>query len=644
MMLFMDEKTVPLSLHVPSQKLLAKARDMRLGKDLNYRALFDQTSECVFIIGLDLHYLAANQQALLLLGYEDYELIGMPVSKVMSLDEQLTHTSILGEGTDLYERILKRRDGSTLPAEISTTIVYNSKNEPAYIQSIARDISERKNAEKMLKKQARILSLISAATARLLQSSNIESRIPDVLEALGKAMDVFCCAIFEITTFSGKPSVDVQDQWLDEAHSNFNVFDAISPHAFAILSKGGNSYEASGENLFFGIVPIHGTTGLWKFLALFEARDTVSWSFSEREAIQTAANLLGAALQRNDYEEAIRLSETRNRIILSALPDLLIRLDVNGTILDYSTNPDHPLYIHRDIVSGRKLSETWPEEIVQRIIGDAPVKGFETQKVVDRFMLPFSNSEYEARLYPIDSREALIVIRDIGEQLLLNQMKSDFINRASHELRTPVTSAILMTELIQEGGTEDELTEYWRTLRSELNRQKILIDRLLIAGRLESGMMKLEYVPIDIVPVLLESAQAVKPIANKRKVSIQLDPLIKPTRVIGDKSALEQVFINLFGNAAKFSPEGKSVFVKLSEAETEVTVSIVDQGLGIPPEAISHLFERFYRAKNVNIAEIPGSGIGLYIVKTIIDELGGRVEVISELNQGTTFVVTLKKA
>jgi signal transduction histidine kinase len=556
-----------------------------------------------------------------LLGYEDYELIGMPVSKVMSLDEQLTHTSILGEGTDLYERILKRRDGSTLPAEISTTIVYNSKNEPAYIQSIARDISERKNAEKMLKKQARILSLISAATARLLQSSNIESRIPDVLEALGKAMDVFCCAIFEITTFSGKPSVDVQDQWLDEAHSNFNVFDAISPHAFAILSKGGNSYEASGENLFFGIVPIHGTTGLWKFLALFEARDTVSWSFSEREAIQTAANLLGAALQRNDYEEAIRLSETRNRIILSALPDLLIRLDVNGTILDYSTNPDHPLYI-----------------------GDASVKGFETQKVVDRFMLPFSNSEYEARLYPIDSREALIVIRDIGEQLLLNQMKSDFINRASHELRTPVTSAILMTELIQEGGTEEELTEYWRTLRSELNRQKILIDRLLIAGRLESGMMKLEYVPIDIVPVLLESAQAVKPIANKRKVSIQLDPLIKPTRVIGDKSALEQVFINLFGNAAKFSPEGKSVFVKLSEAETEVTVSIVDQGLGIPPEAISHLFERFYRAKNVNIAEIPGSGIGLYIVKTIIDELGGRVEVISELNQGTTFVVTLKKA
>ncbi|HEY9151257.1 MAG TPA: PAS domain-containing protein, partial [Anaerolineales bacterium] len=107
----MDEKTIPISQHAPSQKLLAEAQNIKLGKNLNYHALFDQTWECVFIIGLDLTYISANQQALQLLQYEEKELVGMPVGNVMSLDEQLTHGS-LGEGPNLYERILKRKDGT----------------------------------------------------------------------------------------------------------------------------------------------------------------------------------------------------------------------------------------------------------------------------------------------------------------------------------------------------------------------------------------------------------------------------------------------------------------------------------------------------------------------------------------------------
>jgi len=202
---------------------------------------------------------------------------------------------------------------------------------------------------------------------------------------------------------------------------------------------------------------------------------------------------------------------------------------------------------------------------------------------------------------------------------------------------------MLMTELIQGGGTREELDEYWRTLRSELNRQKILIDRLLMAGRLESGMMILESVPMDLIPVLEESIMAVKAIAQKRKVSLDLKTEQRPVFVLGDKSGLQQVFINLINNAAKFSPEESSVTINVTELEDKIRVSISDQGLGIPTEAMQHLFERFYRAKNVTIAEIPGSGIGLYIVKSIVEELGGKIHVESELNKGTTFIVTLRR-
>jgi len=648
----MDEKTIPLQEYAAGSKMHAVKPGRQWGEDLHYRALFEQTSECVFIIGLDLCYLAANRQALSLLGYEEEELVGIQVRKIMSQDDALGHESLfIDDEANLYERILKRKDGTTLPIEVSTSVVYDDSGEPAYIQSIARDISERKNAEWALKRNAQILSVIGDATARLLRASSIEIKIPEVLESLGVAMDVSCCAIFEINTFSETPLIQVSHKWEKSEGSRLNISSTIEVFISELLylssgyfsNCGSESRTASFSEPTFVAIPINGNLGSWGFLGFFDEGNKLSWSPSEIEVAQTAANLIGAALQRNRYEETIRLNETRNRIILEALPDLLIRIDTDKNILDYSANPDHPLYIHRDLITGKKFSQIWPPETVERIIGDVNQNSFASPFHVDEFRLPYSNHAYEARLYPISSGEALIVIRDITEQAKLNQMKSDFINRASHELRTPLTSAILMTELIQEGGTPEELDEYWHTLKSELNRQKILIDRLLIAGRLESGMMKLEIGPMDLIPVLEESIMAVKPIASKGKVSLIMTAQQRPLQVIGDTSGLQQVFINLINNAVKFSPPQGSVKVIVTENEGEGLVEIVDSGLGIPEQAIPHLFERFYRAKNVTIAEIPGSGIGLYIVKSIVEELGGTIRVKSVLNQGTTFTVVLKR-
>ena len=649
----MDDKTVPLP--KPKVTLNAELQGTRdqWGKDFHYRALFDQTGECVFIIGLDLRYITANQQALSLLGYTEQELVGMSVSEVMSLGEGLGHGKVGEDNLHLSERILKRKDGSTLPVEISASVVYDEHNLPAYIQSIARDVSERKDFEETLQRYTQILSVISDATARLLRSSNIEAKIPEILESLGLATNVSGCTIFEIDTFSSTPSVNIQYWWRRNTASGFDFASVIAQHIPMILNAPGDyshtammteQADAGSPGITLVTIPIRGTLGSWGFLGLFDEGREISWSPSERNAVQTAANLIGSALQRSSYEETIRLNEARNRAMLSALPDLLIRIDTPGKILDYSANPDHPLYIHRDVISGKKLSETWPPDVVEKIRGSENHDAFHSSNVLEEFRLPFINKVYESRLYPISLSEALIVIRDITDQAQLNEMKSDFINRASHELRTPLTAAILMTELIQEGGTPEELNEYWRTLKSELNRQKILIDRLLIAGRLESGMMTLERSPIDLIPVLEESIMAVKPIANKRRVLLELNVERRPMLISGDKSGLQQVFINLLNNAAKFSREGGSVTIHVTEMNTGVQVSISDQGLGIPAESLSHLFERFYRAKNVTIAEIPGSGIGLYIVKSIVEGLGGQIRVESEQDKGTTFIVILQRS
>lgn len=646
----MHEKTIPL------QKFFIESGDKVKnsihpdGGDLHYRALFDQTGESVFIIGLDLCYRAANQQALNLLGYEEHELIGMPVIEIMSQEEQPGTVTLNGDNSNLSERTLKRKDGTTIPVEISASIVYDEMDQPAYIQSIARDISERKEAEQTLKRQTRILSVISDATARLLQTSHIDNKIPEVLESLGMATEVSCCAIFEINTFSSIPHISTQYQWQKPGSSDCDVSAVLVPFLPLILnspndflsSVTGSDHDLSQSDVSFAIMPIHGTLGSRGYLGLFDFGKTLSWIPSARDVIQTAANLLGSALQRNRYEETIRLNEARSRILLDTLPDLLIRIDVDGNILDYSANSNHPLYIDRDVMSGRKLSAVWPQELVEKIIGQANVNGFVKSHWLEGFRLPYSKAVYESRVHPISSKEALILVRDVTEQEKLNELKSDFINRASHELRTPLTSAILMTELIQSGGTAEELQEYWQILTSELNRQKILIERLLIAGRLESGMMRLDRIPLDLLPVLEESVRAVKPIANKKNISINLTAQPGLAPIVGDKSGLQQVFINLINNAAKFSSEGSSIEIDVQNANEDVLVTIADHGLGIPAESLPHLFERFYRARNVTIAEIPGSGIGLYIVKTIVEELGGSIDVKSVINQGTKFLVRLK--
>jgi PAS domain S-box-containing protein len=648
----MLEKTIPLQKFFmePGKQLNASVHHK--SEELQYRALFDQTGECVFIIGLDLCYRAANQQALNLLGYEEHELIGRPVIEIMSQDEKIGTVAVNSKAPSLSERTLKRKDGTTLPVEVSTSIVYDERNQPAYIQSIARDITERKQAEQELKRQTRILSVITDATARLLQTSNIETKIPGVLESLGEATEVCCCAIFEVNTFSPEPLVNVQYRWNRPGSSDFDMSVVLAPFLPLILLSPNDFFSSvttcDHDFLFtdvsFAIMPIQGTLGSRSFLGLFDCQKNLSWIQSTRDVIQTAANLLGSAVQRNRYEETIRLNEARNRTLLETLPDLLIRIDRDGNILDYSANSDHPLYIDRDVMSGRKLSAVWPEELVEKIIGQPNTNEFTKPHWLEGFRLPYSKAVYESRLHPINSKEALVLVRDVTEQERLNELKSDFINRASHELRTPLTSAILMTELIQSGGTPEELREYWQILNSELNRQKILIERLLIAGRLESGMMRLDRLPLDIVPVLEESLRAVKPIANKKNISINLSAQQDVAHILGDKSGLQQVFINLINNAAKFSPEGSAIDIHVQNVEEDVLVTISDHGLGIPPEALPHLFERFYRARNVTIAEIPGSGIGLYIVKTIVEELGGSIHVKSVIDQGTKFLVHLKRS
>lgn len=643
MILRMDEKNTPLK----GVGVNVGLKDTSWNGDLDYRALFEQTGDCVFIIGLDFTILAANSPANRMLGYVAGELQGNSAEVFLNLKQVSRKEMILEKRVNVFEHTLRKKDGSILQAELSSSLVYKAEGKPAYIQLIARDIGERKKNERLLKRNVRAQSVIGEVTAALFRSTNIEGSLPEVLESLGYAVGVFSTLIFEVKN----SSLRIRHKWVDQAVPEFDAENVLQPFLDS-LSKFPDRVFSLPElpekvtnmpKISMLAIPIQGALGTWGFLGLFDKEDRLSWLPTSFDIVQTTANLLGAAIERMHYEETLRLSERRNRIIVDALPDLLLRVDRSGRIFDYNAMPSHPLYLEPASAIGKNLHELWNSDIASRLlprIPDEPL--FSLPRIVENFKLPGKVGSFEARLFPLSKLEALIIVRDITEQAKLIQMKSDFINWASHELRTPLTSAILMTELLRQECTPEEAEEYLSTLSSELNRQKNLINELLMAGRLENGTLHVEVSALDLTPILKDAILSVKPIARKRNIDIQMVTSVTPCFIMGNVSALQQVFINLLSNAVKFSPDDSQVILRVERNDTETHVAVVDSGLGIPSDAMPYLFERFYRARNASSAEIPGSGIGLFIVKSILKEVNGSISVDSKLNEGTTFTVALK--
>jgi len=512
---------------------------------------------------------------------------------------------------------------------------------------------EKKYSSEEIIQRDRILAAVCCALPRLLRSNQIQANIFDILASFGSATGCDYCFLCEIDPTFSNPPINIGLLWQKANTSNLDIAPLIESFilhfkqeqdGFFIDSCNSNQLPREVPGFSFCALPTNQGDLSLEYLGVIFIEYDNKWTHELKEALRIFANLLGAILERNRFEERFRENEKRNQIILDAFPDLVIRIDNLGKILDYISQKNHPLFINREMVTGKFLSEIWPKSVVNKIMHRRKKRRFTVPMLLDEFKLPFSNKVYESRLDPIGPEEALILIRDVTEQAELKQMNSDFINQASHELRTPVTTAILMAELIHEGGSPQETEEYWKILNSELNRQKILIDRLLIAGRLESGMMQFEILPTDIELVLQESISAINPIAKKKNISLELSvPKLLP-KILGDKSGLQQVFINLINNAIKYSPEGSSVKIRVALKENLMEVDIIDQGMGIPAHETSHLFERFFRARDVSIAEIPGSGVGLFIVKSILEGLGGSIKLTNSSSLGTTFTATLKLA
>jgi PAS domain S-box-containing protein len=238
---------------------------------------------------------------------------------------------------------------------------------------------------------------------------------------------------------------------------------------------------------------------------------------------------------------------------------------------------------------------------------------------------------------------ASIIARDISDRRKAEQLKDEFLALVSHELRTPLSSIVAHTELLLDGDlVAGELRrQFLEVIARNSTRLERLVGDLLFVAQLESANLSLSMTDVDVAAVVAEAVEAVKPQADQSEIEVVL---ILPTERIlvrGDPGRLGQAVDNLISNAMKYSPEGGSVTVSVRASATQCLIEIEDHGIGISASEKGALFDRFFRGSTAVDLHIQGVGLGLSIVKRIVEGHRGTVDVRSEQGSGTTFSIVL---
>jgi len=267
----------------------------------------------------------------------------------------------------------------------------------------------------------------------------------------------------------------------------------------------------------------------------------------------------------------------------------------------------------------------------------------------DYDMLEFEDGRlFERYSYPQRLGDEIIgrvwSFRDISEREKLGRMKDEFISVVSHELRTPLTSIHGALKLLL-GGVGGDLRKDVRDLLdlalNNSNRLALLVDDILDLEKIESGQMVFDNKAIELSGIIRQSIEANRPYGEKYHITYQVGALISDVEVMVDPDRLMQVMGNLLSNAAKFSPAGESVMVRMIRMDGDVRVQIEDRGPGIPEDEGSQVFQKFYQADASDAREKGGTGLGLSICQSIVERLNGRIGFLPNENQGTVFYFDL---
>ena len=257
---------------------------------------------------------------------------------------------------------------------------------------------------------------------------------------------------------------------------------------------------------------------------------------------------------------------------------------------------------------------------------------------------------YKTSISNIQSEQVLLVFKDFTEVQKSQIIRSDFIANVSHNLKTPLVSIKGFLETIEDSAKDDPLSQkkFIEIMKLEANKMETLIEDLMTLSRIEQQEHILINNKVNIKKIIEDVIVLISKRIKKKKISLKVDLDDNQKFVIGDPEKLSILFLNLIDNAIKFSNPLKTIEIKILKVDEIfkkfISISIIDEGIGINEEDIHRITERFFRAENTRKLKIEGTGLGLAIVKHIINQHGGELKIISKVGLGSEFIVRLPKS
>ena len=602
-------------------------------------------------VGADGTILWANEAELELLGYTRDEYVGRNITEfhadrdvIDDILRRLTNKETLHD----YEARLRCKDGSVRHVLINSNVMWK-EDKFVHTRCFTRDITERKRAkEELLKSKSQLEELLSREQSVRAEAERRRDFTRLVLEDAPIAIGVmdgpehrFVLVNRQTCELTGLS----EEQFIGRSHAE------VVPEADKVLSP---------------ILDRVYTTGLGETqeidvdLPNGRRQLLVTWTaLPGRDGRPGSVLYLSLDItDRKTAEEALRESERQLRTLADAVPQLVWMAESDGHIFWYNqrwyeytgTTPEQMAGWGWQSVHDPKLLPRVVERWKASIETGAP---FEMEFPLKRADGVFR--WFLTRVNPLRDSQGRIVRwfgtnTDIDEQRRTseelreaNRLKDEFLATVSHELRTPLTAILGWAHLLRAGQlNERSATGAIETIERNARAQSQLIDDLLDVSRIITGKLRLDVRQIDPASFIESAIEALRPAAEAKDVRIQKVMDTGVVSVAGDPARLQQVVWNLLSNAIKFTPKGGRVQVRLERINSHIEIAVSDTGGGIEPEFLPHVFERFRQADQKTTRQHGGLGLGLAIVRHLVELHGGTVGADSPgKGQGATFVVNL---
>jgi PAS domain S-box-containing protein len=352
----------------------------------------------------------------------------------------------------------------------------------------------------------------------------------------------------------------------------------------------------------------------------------------------------------NDHHNSIQEEAIlRLAAIVESSDDAIFSKTTEGIITTWNKGAERIYGYSADEIIGKSVAVLIPPNrkndfplIMSKLKKGERIDHFETQ----RFTKDGRIIDVSITVSPLKNAQGKIIgaskiARDITEKKALERRKDDFISLASHELKTPVTSIKGYAQILKKLNSEDanpSVVKYLDKMDKQISKLTNLITDLLDVSKAAQGKLDYKDTMFSLDKTIEGIIEDIQHVTDTHQIIFEHKI---PVSICGDQERIGQVIINLLTNAIKYSPDADRVVVRMESDAQTIKIRVQDFGMGIPPHAISKIFERFYRAYNEEQPIYSGLGIGLYISHEIVTRHNGSIEVDSKLGEGSTFILSL---